>query len=49
MRRALDAGITLFDTAPLCGARERDGVAEQVLGRALDADREGRREIADDV
>tara|TARA_B100001964_G_scaffold221213_1_gene265045 strand:- start:232 stop:1191 length:960 start_codon:yes stop_codon:yes gene_type:complete len=40
VRRALDEGITLFDTAPLYGTRERDGIAEQVLGQALGADRE---------
>ncbi len=38
--RALDEGITLFDTAPLYGTRERDGIAEEVLGQALGADRE---------
>lgn len=41
VRRALDEGITLFDTAPLYGTRERDGIAEEVLGRALGGDREG--------
>ncbi|MDA0335513.1 MAG: aldo/keto reductase [bacterium] len=40
VRCALDQGITLFDTAPLYGTRERDGIAEEVLGRALGADRE---------
>ena len=41
VRRALDEGITLFDTAPLYGTRERDGIAEEVLGQALGADRDG--------
>ncbi len=40
VRCALDQGITLFDTAPLYGTRERDGIAEEVLGRALGSDRE---------
>ena len=55
VRRALDEGITLFDTAPLYGNREKDGVAEQILGQALGTDREqvlisskfGRRPTAD--
>lgn len=40
VRAALDAGITLFDTAPLYGTRERDGVAEEILGRGLGRDRD---------
>lgn len=40
VRQALDDGITLFDTAPLYGNKEQDGIAEQVLGRALGAERE---------
>lgn len=32
---ALEAGINVFDTAPLYGSGERDGIAEEVLGRAL--------------
>lgn len=32
---ALDAGITLFDTAPLYGTADEDGVAETLLGRGL--------------
>lgn len=32
---ALDAGVTVFDTAPLYGTAEADGVAEEILGRAL--------------
>lgn len=39
VRRALDEGITLFDTAPLYGTREKDGIAEEVLGQALGGDR----------
>lgn len=39
VQQALDEGITLFDSAPLYGTRERDGIAEQVLGRALGAAR----------
>ncbi len=35
VHRALDSGINFFDTAPLYGDRDRDGVAEAVLGRAL--------------
>lgn len=37
---ALDAGVTLFDTAPLYGDAERDGIAETILGEALGRDRE---------
>lgn len=40
VRAALDAGIAAFDTAPLYGAGGRDGIAEEVLGRALGADRD---------
>jgi len=40
IRAALDAGITLFDTAPLYGNAERDGIAEEILGNALGTDRE---------
>ncbi len=32
---AIDVGINFFDTAPLYGTSERDGVAEEILGRAL--------------
>ncbi len=35
IRGAIDSGINLFDTAPLYGTKEEDGVAESVLGRAL--------------
>lgn len=37
---ALDAGITFFDTAPLYGTPERDGIAEEILGRALGSKRD---------
>lgn len=40
IRGALDAGINFFDTAPLYGTKEADGIAEQVLGAALGADRD---------
>jgi aryl-alcohol dehydrogenase-like predicted oxidoreductase len=40
IRAALDVGVTFFDTAPLYGDAERDGIAETILGRALGADRE---------
>ncbi len=40
IRGALDAGITFFDTAPLYGTKDEDGIAETVLGRALGADRD---------
>ena len=36
---ALDSGINFFDTAPLYGSKEEDGVAESVLGKALGAER----------
>lgn len=37
---ALDSGINFFDTAPLYGTRTRDGVAEEILGKGLGANRE---------
>jgi len=37
---ALDTGINFFDTAPLYGTSERDGVAEEILGKALGKNRE---------
>lgn len=40
IRGALDAGITFFDTAPLYGTKDEDGIAEKVLGQALGADRD---------
>ena len=39
IRLALDSGITLFDTAPLYGNSEQDGISEEILGRGLEADR----------
>jgi aryl-alcohol dehydrogenase-like predicted oxidoreductase len=36
IRTALDAGVTFFDTAPLYGSKERDGIAEEILGKGLD-------------
>jgi aryl-alcohol dehydrogenase-like predicted oxidoreductase len=35
IRGALDAGINFYDTAPLYGTKEADGIAEQVLGAGL--------------
>ena len=40
IRGALEAGITFFDTAPLYGTKESDGIAEQVLGTGLGGDRD---------
>jgi len=40
VRAALDAGINFFDTAPLYGTPERDGVAEEILGKGLGKDRD---------
>lgn len=40
IRGALDAGITFFDSAPLYGTKEEDGIAEKVLGQGLGADRD---------
>lgn len=40
IRGALDAGINFFDTAPLYGTPQEDGIAERVLGAALGADRD---------
>lgn len=37
---ALEAGINLFDTAPLYGSTVANGVAEEVLGRALGSRRD---------
>ncbi|MGH7595152.1 MAG: aldo/keto reductase [bacterium] len=39
IRAALDAGINFFDTAPLYGTPQRDGVAEEILGKGLGKDR----------
>lgn len=33
--RALDGGINLFDTAPLYGSPQEDGISERILGAAL--------------
>ncbi len=35
IKLALDSGITLFDTAPLYGNAERDGISEEILGKGL--------------
>lgn len=40
IRAALEAGITLFDTAPLYGNAERDGIAEEILGKGLSSHRD---------
>lgn len=40
IRAALEAGINFFDTAPLYGTPQRDGVAEEILGKGLGKDRE---------
>ncbi len=40
IRGALDAGINFFDSAPLYGTKEEDGIAEKVLGQGLGADRD---------
>lgn len=40
IRGALDAGITFFDTAPLYGTKDEDGIAERVLGQGLGRDRD---------
>ncbi len=39
VRAALEAGINVFDTAPLYGDAARNGIAETVLGEALGADK----------
>jgi aryl-alcohol dehydrogenase-like predicted oxidoreductase len=39
IRAALEAGITFFDTAPLYGTPQRDGVAEEILGKGLGSER----------
>ncbi|MGH7454319.1 MAG: aldo/keto reductase, partial [bacterium] len=39
IRAALEAGINFFDTAPLYGTPQRDGVAEEILGKGLGKDR----------
>ncbi|MCI0698682.1 aldo/keto reductase [candidate division KSB1 bacterium] len=40
IRAALDVGINFFDTAPLYGTPQRDGVAEEILGKGLGKDRD---------
>jgi len=40
IRAALDAGINFFDTAPLYGTPQRDGVAEEILGNGLGRERD---------
>ncbi|MGA7303392.1 MAG: aldo/keto reductase [Rhodothermales bacterium] len=35
VKRALDEGVNFFDTAPLYGDTERNGLSEEVLGKAL--------------
>ena len=37
---AREAGINFFDTAPLYGDKNRDGIAEEVLGRGLQGGRD---------
>ncbi|MEX0330453.1 MAG: aldo/keto reductase [Puniceicoccaceae bacterium] len=37
---AIDKGINFFDTAPLYGSKEEDGISETILGRALGASRD---------
>ena len=39
IRAALDAGVNFFDTAPLYGTPQRDGVAEEILGKGLGGER----------
>lgn len=39
VRAALDLGVTLFDTAPMYGTKEKVGLSEEILGRSLGADR----------
>lgn len=40
IRVALDAGINFFDTAPLYGNKEKDGIAEEILGQGLIGNRQ---------
>ena len=35
IQKAREAGINFFDTAPLYGDKDQDGIAEEVLGKAL--------------
>ena len=41
VQTALDGGITLFDTAPLYGTSDEDGISERILGGALGTRRDG--------
>jgi aryl-alcohol dehydrogenase-like predicted oxidoreductase len=38
VKAALDVGVNFFDTAPLYGDDERNGISEEILGRALGTD-----------
>jgi aryl-alcohol dehydrogenase-like predicted oxidoreductase len=40
VQRALDGGINLFDTAPLYGSSDEDGISERILGGALGSRRD---------
>jgi len=40
VQSAIDVGINFFDTAPMYGTSKHDGVAEEVLGRALGHNRD---------
>ena len=40
IRAAVDNGINFFDTAPLYGSKEEDGIAETILGQGLKGIRE---------
>lgn len=40
IRAALETGINFFDTAPLYGTPQRDGVAEEILGKGLASERQ---------
>lgn len=40
IREAIEAGVNLFDTAPLYGSASEDGVAERVLGATLGSHRD---------
>ena len=40
IERALDLGVTFFDTAPLYGDKEQNGIAEKILGEGLGSKRE---------
>jgi aryl-alcohol dehydrogenase-like predicted oxidoreductase len=40
IQAALDSGVTLFDTAPLYGDLESDGISERILGDGLGSERD---------